>query len=138
MDKSTAINIIEEILKSYREHPEQNHFEITISSYVANNSGGTGFLSSPIGGASGSTTIGMQSSMDGAQLSIAQSRANDAINNINEGIMTNLDAIIESLKNDKSDQSKISNFFSELIKVAGTTAMTTIVRYVLKSQGFEV
>jgi hypothetical protein len=138
MDKSTVISIIGEILESYRQNPAQNHFEINVTGFVANNSGGIGFSSSPMGGGPGSTTIGMQSSMDRAQMSIAQSQVNESINEINETIINSLGAIIDELNNDAPDKSKISGLFGEVMKVLGTTATTLVIKYLLHTQEIEI
>ena len=137
MNKSETIQLLEVILKSYKINPSQNNFEINISGVTAQNTGGIGYNISATGGGESSTTIGMQASMDNAQISIAQKSANEAILNFNNSFIANLQEIINEIKKESPNPSKIKSFFQKLRDKTGELAIVSVIKFLLKKYGIE-
>ena len=138
MNKSETIQLLEVILKSYKINPSQNNFEINISGVTAQNTGGIGSNISPSGAGESSTTIGMQASMDNAQISIAQKSADEAIINFNNSVISNLQEIINEMKTPSPDASKVKGFFQKIRDKTGEIAIVAIIKFLLKEHGIEV
>jgi len=96
MESSEARAIVRSMIEELRDNPSQFHFEVNVSGVRAtSHGGGTGLHVSATGGGPGSTTIGMQASVNSTDVEIAHGHANEAVlAQLNEilGTLTKMEA----------------------------------------------
>lgn len=115
MDKKEAAGIIDLMIKSIRNNPNQFQIEINVTGQsVSNVSGGTGLNVSATGGEPGSTTIGQQVSVNSSQIRIAQKAGNDAMKKQIQNLINSLAAISDELKSQTPNEGRVSKVYQSL------------------------
>lgn len=114
MKKEEAITIIQSMIDSLTNNPNQFTFTVNITgTQVTSTGGGTGLNIVVTGGGVGSKTVGFQSTVNGNNIDIAQGQANAKIQNDLTQIISILKSIKDGLLNDKS-KSDMENLYHSL------------------------
>ena len=114
MDTNEAVQIIEGMIASIRENPAQFQIELKVTGQRITSYGGTGLHVSAVGGGAGSTTIGNQVSLDGAQFEIVSKQANQAMTQQIEGLIGTLSEIAGNLKEPIPDKGRLRTLLDSL------------------------
>ncbi len=115
MKASDAAEIIDAMARSIRENPSQFHFEINVIGTQATAiGGGTGLSVQARGGGPGSTTIGYQSTISGANIEIGQKAANAAIRQEMSALVQTLNNLASELRLASPDKKRINVILDSL------------------------
>ncbi len=115
METHEAAELVETIARSIAENPGQFHFEINITGTQATAiGGGTGLSVHAAGGAPGSSTIGFQSNISGANIKIAQKAANAAIEQEISALVRTLNELTFELRSKTPDKKHINAILDSL------------------------
>jgi hypothetical protein len=115
MKASEAAELIDMIARSIQENPSQFHFEINVIGTQATAiGGGTGLSVQAHGGEPGSTTIGYQSTISGANIEIARKAANGAIRQEMSALVQTLNNLASELRSSSPDKGRINKIWDSL------------------------
>ena len=114
MNTQEAATIIDAIVSSLRENP--NQFQITVNVSMTGLSAtaqgrGIGAMGIAQGGGTG---IHASASMDDAKIQIAQRKAESAMNQEGQLLLDTLSAIVQELRNESPDKSNINRLYESL------------------------
>lgn len=140
MNEKEASEIIDSIIDSIKNNPNQFKIEINVTGQsISNVSGGIGLSVSATGGGPGSTTIGQKISMNGMQIRIAQKAGVDAMNQQMQTLIDSLSAISNELTSRKPDIKKISKIYQSLKNTWVPSLITSMLGSILaKSIGISL
>ena len=114
MNTQEAANIIETIISSLRDNPNQFQFTVNVSTTgfsATSHGGGIGAVGIAQGGGTG---IHASASMDDAKIQIAQNKADDEINQAVGTLLESLSAIAQELRSKSPNKSKITSIYESL------------------------
>jgi len=132
MEIYEAADLVEAIARSIAENPSQFHFEINVTGTRATSiGGGTALSVQATGGGPGSTTIGYQSSMSGANIEIAQKTANAAIGQEMSALVDTLNNLVSELRSATPDKNRISTILDSLKQSWIPNVITSVVASVI-------
>jgi hypothetical protein len=104
--------------------------DVRMSGYVAQNTGGAGFVAQNSGG------IGFNSSMDNAQVQIAQQQAGAAIDQKFSGLIDKLQAVEETLRAKTVDKGKLKSLSDAVFAEKWVPGViTAVLMAILKAVG---
>jgi len=129
-----AADLIEAIAKSITENPSQFHFEINvIGTQGTAIGGGTGIFVQTSGGGPGSQTTGFQSSMNGANIEIAQKLADAAIGQEMSKLVDTLKNVVSELRSANPDKTRISAIVDSLKQSWIPNVITSVVASIISA-----
>ena len=132
MNKREASEIIDSMIESIRNNPNQFQIEVKVTGQSVSNIGsGTGLSVSAVGGGQGSTTIGQNVSMNGAKIEIAQKAGIGAINQQIQTLIESLSTISNELKSQDPDKKKISRVYQSLKNTWVPSLITSVLGSIL-------
>ena len=132
MEILEAAELIEAIAGSIRENPSQFHFEISVIGTQATSiGGGTGLSVQARGSGPGSTTIGYQSTISGANIQIAHKAANDAIRQEMSALVQALNNLASELRSSSPDKKRISVILDSLKQSWIPNVVTSVVANII-------
>ena len=109
------LSVIDEAIDSLSQQPNQFALSINITGTTAMaQGGGTGLSVTAVGGGPGSSTIGFQSSIDGAQIQAAQSAVNNHLISEADKAIQILRDLKTSLSSKNPEGDKVSSLLSNL------------------------
>jgi hypothetical protein len=116
MTRTEAADLIETIIASLKDNPNQFTLSIkVVGQQITASGGGTGLQVTAVGGGPGSTTIGNQVSMAGAQIQITpQQHAHAAFDQQARALVETLQTIATQLRAPTPDQSVIQRAMGSL------------------------
>lgn len=115
MDNQAAAKMIEAMVQSIKDHPNQFVIQLkVIGQAVSVTNGGIGQINSARGGAAGSTTIANKVVADGSSVEIARGRANDAMNEQMAALVASLGNVAQQLRSEKPDKGVIKGVLDSL------------------------
>jgi len=109
-----AVSIIEEMIQSLKNNPNQFHINLNVTGQQITSQGGTGLIITATGGGPGSTTIGEIVSASGGDVRISQERGRQAIDAQFNALLQTLDKIVEQLQTSFPNQNVISKLYDSL------------------------
>jgi len=132
MEKYEAAEIIEVIARSIEKNPSQFHFKINVTGTQATAiGGGTGLSVQAVGGGPGSKTIGLQSSVSGANVEIAQEAANAAISAKMSELVENLNKLASELRSTTLDKQRANTILDSLKQSWIPNVITSVVASII-------
>ncbi len=132
MEILEAAELIDAIGRSIRENPSQFHFEINVIGTQATAiGGGTGLSVQARGGGPGSTTIGYQSSVSGANIEVAQKAANGAIRQEMSALVQALYNLASELRSTSPDKNRINAILGDLKRSWIPNVITSVVANII-------
>jgi hypothetical protein len=114
MTPTEAADVIEAMAAALRANPQQFHINIKITGQSVTSFGGTGMVVNAVGGGPGSTTIGNQVSMGGAQVEISQQQGLQAMDQQFGALLQTLQDIAAQLRVPTPDRSLIQRMIDGL------------------------
>ena len=99
MNPTEAADVIEAMAKALRANPQQFHINISVIGQRVTSYGGIGMQVNAVGGGPGSTTIGNQVTMGGAQIELAQRQGAAAMDQQFGALLQTLANIAGELRN---------------------------------------
>ncbi len=132
MEILEAAELIDAIARSIRENPSQFHLEVNVigpqSTAVG---GGVGLSVQARGGGPGSTTIGYQSTISGANIEIAQKAANGAIRQEMSALVQALNNLTSELRSTSPDKKRINAILDSLKQSWVPNVITSVVANII-------
>ena len=116
MDTRDAADIIDGIVKSLTDNPNQFQYRIDVIGQSVVSNGGTGYIVNTMGGGPGSTTIGNQVTMSDASIKVSQMRASEYVSQEVSQLLLDLSRISAQLRSPTPDKSAIQRLFESLKK----------------------
>ncbi len=132
MENKEAISILEEMIQSIKNNPNQFYINIQVTGQKVTSYGGTGLKITATGGGPGSTTIGQKVSMNGADIQISQNRGKQAMNAQFNALLQTLDKIVEQFQSSSPDKNVISKLYDSLKNNWVPDVIISIIGLVLK------
>ena len=114
MSPAEASDVIEAMAKALRANPQQFHINVNVIGQRVTSYGGIGMQVNAVGGGPGSTTIGNQVTMGGAQIELAQQQGAAAMDQQFGALLQTLANIAAELRNPKPDRSLIQRMIDGL------------------------
>jgi hypothetical protein len=114
MTPTEAADLIESMVASLKTNPGQFNIAVNVIGQQAISHGGIGMQVTAVGGGPGSTTIGNQVSMNGAQVQIAQQRGLQAMEQQFGALVETLQSIAAQLRSPTPDRSFIRKTMDSL------------------------
>ena len=105
MNTLEAAQVIEDMIAALQANPNQFQISIKVVGQSVISYGGTGMTVAVTGGGPGSTTIGNQVSLSGAQVQLAQQKADQAMNQQFAALLSTLSQIAAELRTATPDKS---------------------------------
>jgi hypothetical protein len=137
MKASEAAELIDAIARSIQENPSQFHFEINVIGTQATAiGGGTGLSVQARGGGPGSTTIGYQSTISGANVEIAQKAANGAIRQGMSALVQTLNNLASELHSASPDEGHINKIWASLKQSWIPNVITSVIGSIVAKIAF--
>lgn len=133
MEIEEAVSIIEEIIQSLKNNPNQFHISVMTTGQKVTSCGGTGLKITATGGDSGSTTIGQKVSLNGSEIQISQDRSKQAIDVQFNALLQTLHEINEQLQTLAPDKNVISKLYDSLKNNWVPGIIISVVHSVLKN-----
>jgi hypothetical protein len=109
-----AADVIDAIASSLKANPAQFHINISVIGQRVTSYGGTGMVVNAVGGGPGSTTIGNQVTMGGAQVEISQQQGLQAMDQQFSALLQSLHDIAAQLRSPKPDRTLIQRTIDSL------------------------
>lgn len=109
-----AAEVIEAMAAALRANPQQFHINISVIGQRVTSYGGTGMVVNAVGGGPGSTTIGNQVTMGGAQVEISQQQGLQAMDQQFGALLQTLQDIATQLRGPTPDRSRIQRAIDSL------------------------
>jgi hypothetical protein len=109
-----AADVIEAMAQALRANPRQFHINISVIGQRVTSYGGIGMQVNATGGGPGSTTIGNQVSMGGADIQLAQQQGAAAMEQQFAALLQTLANIATELRSAKPDRSVIQRALDSL------------------------
>ena len=109
-----AAEVIEAMAAALKANPAQFHINISVIGQRVTSYGGTGMVINAMGGGPGSTTIGNQVTMGGAQVEINQQQGLQAMDQQFGALLETLHAIAAQLRSPTPDRSFIRRAIDSL------------------------
>ena len=131
MNAKEAADVIRGIAKSIVDNPSQFHISVNVVGQQVTSHGGIGLSISAVGGGLGSTTVGQSVSMGGAQVTIAQERGVQAIEQQFQALLDSLSAIATQLESNSPDRGAINRIYRSLVDTWVPGVITSVVGNVL-------
>ena len=114
MEIEEAVSIIEEMIQSLKNNPNQFHINVNVTGQKITSHGGTGLSITATGGGPGSTTIGEIVSARGGDVRISQERGKQAKDAQFNALLQTLDKIARQLQSLSPDKNVISKLYDSL------------------------
>ncbi len=114
MTPAEAADVIEAMSQELRANPRQLHINISVIGQRVTSYGGIGMQVTAVGGGPGSTTIGNQVSMGGANIELAQQQGAAAMEAQFAALLQTLANITTELRSAKPDRSVIQRALDSL------------------------
>jgi len=115
MEIEEAVSIIEEMIQSLKNNPNQFDINVTVTGQQNISHGrGTALSITAKGGGPGSTTIGQKVSVDVADVHILQNRGKQVINAQFNALLQTLDKIARQLQSSSPDKNVIKQLYNSL------------------------
>ena len=136
MTPTEAADVIEAMTAALRANPQQFHINITVTGQRITSYGGIGMQVSAVGGGPGSTTIGNQVTMGGAQVALSPVQGGQAMDQQFGALLQTLEGIIAELRTPKPDRSRIGRAIDTLKDTWVPGAIvSTVVALIAKALG---
>ena len=121
-----AAQVVESIVESLKNNPNQFHFNVHVSAtgMKAVSHGGIGAIGIAQGGGTG---IHATVSMNDADVNIAQQKADAAINEQCQSLLNALSELAQELRAEKPDQSKVKRIYESLKNTWVPDVITSVV-----------
>ena len=107
MTPTEAAEVIEAMATALRANPQQFHINISVIGQRVTSYGGTGMVVNAVGGGPGSTTIGNQVTMGGAQVQLSPLQGGQAMDQQFGALLQTLQDLATQLRSPKPDRSLI-------------------------------
>ncbi|MDP5165530.1 hypothetical protein [Pseudomonas syringae] len=117
MNYKEAAGIVRSMADSIQGNPAQFKIEVSVIGQSIVSNGGIGLQVSAVGGGPGSTTIGNQVTLGGAQVKFATQAADRAIGEQLTGLVKALNDVADQFESEKPDKGVIQSIIASL---AGT------------------
>jgi len=114
MTPAEAADVIEAMAQALRANPRQFHINISVIGQRVTSYGGIGMQVNAAGGGPGSTTIGNQVSMGGANIELAQQQGAAAMEQQFAALLQTLANIATELRSAKPDRSVVQRAIDSL------------------------
>lgn len=114
MERTDACQLVEAIRDSLVSEPSQFHIAVNVTGQKIVSHGGTGVQITATGGGPGSTTIGQNVSVEGAEIEIACQKGTAAMEQQMQALVNALDELAEELKSEEPDKSIIARIYESL------------------------
>jgi len=114
MTTTEAADLIETMIGAIKANPGQFHISVKVIGQSVVSQGGIGMKVTAVGGGPGSTTIGNQVTVGGAQVQIAQQSATEAINQQFGALLEALQTIATALRSPSPDRTLIQRAVDSL------------------------
>lgn len=116
MTKEEAAELIESMADSLQSDATQFTLEVSMVGFQASNPGGVGFVAAPVGGAPGSTTIGMSASpnIDASQIQIVRKGADEKVAEQMKEAAEALQEVAKQLRSGHVDTKSSSKWLASL------------------------
>lgn len=132
MEIEEAVNIIEEMIQSLKNNPNQFHIIVKATGQQITSHGGIGLSITATGGGPGSTTIGQKVSVSGADVRILQESGGQAMNAQFNALLQTLHKIAEQLQSSSLNKGVISKLYNSLKNTWVPDIIVSIVGLLLK------
>lgn len=131
-----AAEVIEAMASALRANPQQFHINISVIGQRVTSYGGIGMKVTAVGGGPGSTTIGNQVTMGGAQVEISQQQGVQAMNEQFGALLQTLQDVATQLRAPAPDRGRIQRAIDSLKGTWVPGAITSaVVALVAKALG---
>lgn len=127
MKCSEAAEIIRSMGTALIADPSQFHISITVVGQQVTSYGGTGLHVTAVGGGPGSTTVGQSVSLGGAEVTIAQKRGAQAIDQQFQALIGALNAIASELEAPSPNREAIERVYKSLLHTWVPGVITSVV-----------
>ena len=135
MQKSDSIEIVQALISSICESPDQFQINIKVVGQSIVSNGGIGQVVTATGGGAGSTTIGQKVSVPGGDVTLANQKASRALDEQFRALVESLEEIKCQLSSDNTDVGLVEGIYNSLkntwvpglvISVLGTALSSSI------------
>ena len=135
MNKLDALAIVESLIKSICESPDQFHINVKVVGQSITTSGGIGQVVTATGGGPGSTTIGQQVSVSSGDVTLANQKANRALDEQFGALVKSLNEIKQQLTFDSPDVGLVERIYTSfkntwvpgvIVSVLGTALSSSL------------
>lgn len=135
MNKLDSVNIIEALISSLKESPDQFNINISVTGQSIVSNGGIGQVVTATGGAAGSTTIGQKVSVNSGDVKLANQKATRALDEQYTALINSLESIKSELESDSTNIGLVEKIYNSLkntwvpglvISVVGTALSSTL------------
>ena len=133
MNTSEAASIVRSISKSLSTNPSQFHIEVNITGQQITSYGGTGLHITATGGGPGSSTIGQSVSLDGAQITIAQKKGRQAMDQQLQALVDALNSIASELESSTPNKNIINKMYNGLLNTWVPGVITSVLGTIIAS-----
>jgi ribosomal protein S15P/S13E len=133
MNKNDAMKIIDSMITSICQNPDQFQIHIKTVGQSIVSHGGIGQQVIATGGASGSNTIGNQVTISGGEISITNNTAMRALDEQFETLVRSLEVIRNHLEQDKPDISAVEGIYQSLKNTWVPGVITSVLGTVLSN-----
>lgn len=114
MNKSEASQIINAMISSIKESPDQFKISVKVAGQSIVSHGGIGQVVTATGGGAGSTTIGQKISVSSGDVTIANEKAFRALDEQFQALIGALEEIKTALSEESPDKSLITQIYQSL------------------------
>jgi len=116
MKRSEAAEIIRSMSTALVASPSQFHISVNVAGQQVTSYGGTGLRVTAVGGGPGSTTVGQSVSLDGAQVTIAQRRGAQAMDQQFQALINSPNTIASELESPSPNKQTIEHMYQSLLQ----------------------
>ncbi|QIL89607.1 hypothetical protein GNX18_07460 [Microbulbifer sp. SH-1] len=114
MNKVDAQAIVESLIDSICDSPDQFHIHVKVVGQSITSNGGIGQVVTATGGGPGSTTIGQQVSVSSGDVTLANQKANRALDEQFGALVQSLNTIKEQLASSSTDVGLVEQVYTSL------------------------
>lgn len=133
MNKQDAIEVLQSLISSICESPDQFQIHIKVVGQSIVSHGGIGQVVSATGGAAGSTTIGQSVSVSSGDVTIANQKAKRALDEQFGALISSLEKIKGELASQNTDISLVEKIFNSLKETWVPGVITSVLGTILSS-----
>jgi hypothetical protein len=127
MERHEAAEIIRSMSAALVAEPSQFHISVKVVGQNVTSYGGTGLHVTAVGGGPGSLTVGQSVSVDGAQITISQQRATQAMNQQFQALIESLDNIAAELESATPNVGKAERIYQSLVNTWVPGIITSVI-----------